>query len=191
MCGRPAASPDGVDPAESEQDEGAVEDAQRPRGQGHRAPNALSAPPPEGEREGEAEGDHPDDDARAEHRHAQDQTREGRDAERGDEQDQEFVVAREAVHDPDAEHRPVVPEPPHVDVNVLVLRRLLVAVAVRVAELREDLELPREADDPQDDEHDADGDLERLEHVAQERFPAEEEDHGDHRGGRPVPGRPT
>src|SRR3972149_1819553 len=99
-----AASSERVEAAVPEQDKDPVEDAQRTRHDGDRPAHPSLVPPLERVREGEPERDHADCDAGAELRLAMDEECESRVAEPGDEQDQQLVVARQAVHDPNAEH---------------------------------------------------------------------------------------
>src|SRR5437867_10099591 len=151
-----AASRERIEAREPEEDQDPVRDAQRSRDEGDDAPDTLRVPPLERIRQGESEGDHAHNDADAEDRDAANESRERGHAEPEDEEVHEFVVAREAVEDPDAEHGAMFAVPAGMDVGVLVLdRHGSVAVAVDVPELRKDPELPREAERADRDQHDA------------------------------------
>src|SRR3989337_367154 len=138
-----------VETLEPEEEVRRVREAEEGGGHVHGAPDADGAPAGDRVADPEAEEDHPQDDADAEHADAAKEAEEGRHAQGRDEEDKELVVAREPMDDADPEHGPVFRETGEVDVGVLEVPGF---VAVEVAV--KDPELEEEAEDADPDEAD-------------------------------------
>src|SRR6267143_2170457 len=132
-----AAEREEVDPLEARQEVDPVGDAEERGGDVHDPPDLRGPPSEDRVAEAESEQDHPRHDPEAEHPVSDEEPldRQARHHEGSDQQDEDLVVAREPVDDPDPEHGSVLPVPPEVPVRVVVfLHSMRVGVVVEEAE---------------------------------------------------------
>src|SRR5256885_7280187 len=142
-----------IEPLEAREQEDPVADADQGDRGIHDATHRATAPPQHRIVQAHCEHDHPRDDPEAEHGDTEEDPAEGGHSEGDDEEDEEFIVAREAVDDPDREHRLVFP----------VFREMAMEPRVKMSVLHETMpmlvhveqvELPEQPDHSDEEQHD-------------------------------------
>src|SRR5256885_16187780 len=170
-----------IEAFETREQQNGIGDAEHRDHHVHDATHRATAPPKHRIVQAHREHDHPRDDSEAEHGDAEEDPAEGGHSERDDEEDQEFIVAREAVNDPDREHRLVFPVfremPMEPRVKMSVLHETM-PMLVHV----EQVELPEQPDDSDKEQHDRDEEIEMSEEVGEDGLAQRVQEDGDDLG---------